>query len=148
MSEQQIQGNLSDAGDKANLDAIQAARAGVAYKLKLFQSTFHPTNVSAKADFAAHEATYAGYAAQALAWSADGFGVDGNWLQVSTRMFFQSTDAVTPNEIGGGWLEDNAGNLTEYFTLTTPVELDAAGKFMAVTLTLSGRAGLAADVEY
>jgi len=133
MAEQHVQSDLTAAAELAGLTAKRTALALA--NLKLFKSDFTPTRDSVVGDFAAAEADFTGYAAVALSWSAVGIGADLRPTIISTRAFFQATDAVTPNEIGGAWLETAAGALYEYWVFITPISLSDALAYIGAVVT-------------
>jgi hypothetical protein len=73
--------------------------------LHLYQSTFTPTPANVAADFLAAEATFTGYAPQALTYGAVGVDATGVPTALSDRAFFQATDGASPNQIGGCWVQ-------------------------------------------
>jgi hypothetical protein len=109
------------------LQQITAERTRLlAAKMKLYQSTFNPDPTNVVADFVAAEATFTGYAAVTIVWNAVGVDQDGGYSAIGSNCFFQATDAVTPNTIGGCWIEDSAGALKEFIPFGTPVPMSAA----------------------
>jgi hypothetical protein len=114
----------SQSGDLARITAERTRL--LAAKFKLYQSSFAPNADSVIGDFNAAEADFTGYAAAVIVWDAIGLGSDGHYQAVGSDCFFQATDAVSPNDIGGAWLETGAGALVEYYPFNTPISLSVA----------------------
>jgi hypothetical protein len=119
-----------------------------AAKVRLFKSSFVPTPDSDVAAFIAAEANFAGYAAGLPTYSAVGIDATGNYVFVTSRLFYQATDAVTPNDIGGFWLESAGGVLQCFGIFAAPISLNAALKFLALTLDMYGVPGGTSQAEY
>jgi len=103
-------------------------------KIKLFKMALVPSPITPVADFNTNEADFAGYAAVTVAaFSAVAIDADERAVIVSPRAFFQATDGVTPNSIGGAWLETAAGVLIEYVTFPQPLQMSAALAYIAAT---------------
>jgi len=102
-----IQQDLTALTQEGVFDQLSEAVAGVlsGAKLHLFKSGFTPTFNSVAADFAAQECDFTGYAASTLTWSAPGLDSTGQPITISDRAFFQATDALAPNTVGGAWLQ-------------------------------------------
>lgn len=125
---------VADAADTlaAELAALTARLVTLAgAELHLYQSTFVPDENSLLADFTAAEADYTGYASVVLTYSAIALDEDGGYVAVTNRAFFQATDAVSPNTIGGAWVETAGAGLIEYFPFAVPVPMTEALASMA-----------------
>ena len=124
----------SNSGDK---DRVSAERTRLAAaKLKLYQSTFIPGPTNVVADFVAAEASFTGYVAHTITWNPVSLGADGKWQAESDQAFYQATDAVSPNTIGGAWLETAAGALVEYIPFPIPVNMTVALAQLTLQLAL------------
>lgn len=143
--DQQSVGVISDGGQVFSLGLLRTAL--LAAKLKLYQSTFTPTRSSLIADFNAAEADFTGYAAATIVWSAVGIDAGNNARSTGSRAFYQATDAVTPNVIGGCWLEDSTGVLVGYYPFTAPVGIPAALSFVSVSVVIGPQGPVTADIE-
>jgi len=97
-SSQTVEGGLE------MLAEIRAGLIGTASKLRLFQSTFNPTDQNVEADFEAAEANFTGYAAVSITWAAPGIDPTDGATMYGTRGLFVASDAVAPNTIGGCWI--------------------------------------------
>lgn len=116
--------------------------------VKLFQASFDPDENSVVADFAAAEADFTGYAAVTLGtWSTIGVSAEGEVVALATRAFFQATDAVAPNVIGGYWLETAGGDMDHFVRFDPPVLLTTALSFLAVTISITTPGVGGADIE-
>jgi len=148
MAEQEAAGVQPVTGKVDQLGAIKTLVTGA--KLHLFKSSFTPTPDSTEADFVAAECAFTGYVAVVITWSAVGLGVDDVARMVGSRSFFQATDAVSPDTVGGFWIESSAGppGIVEWYAiLATPVPIDVALRFIAVTPTVGSDGSVVADVE-
>jgi hypothetical protein len=119
-----------------NVDSMGIRRTNLAAaKLRLFLQSFVPTPASLQAAFLAAEATFTGYPAGGIVvtWSAVGVDAEGVATMIGSRSFFQATDAVTPNLIGGAWLETAAGLVEEYCVFQPPVDMTFALAWLGVT---------------
>lgn len=137
---------ISDSGDDAVVADLLALLA--ASKVRLFKDGLAPGPHNVRADFVAAEATFTGYAAAVPTYSALAVDAAGNAVGVSSRMFFQATDAVNPNLIAGAWQETAAGALLWYWIFPAPVPLLLALKFLALVLTVRYRGPMSLEVEY
>lgn len=135
----------SQAGQVVVLGAVRTFLSGA--KCKLFQSSLIPTPTTLQAAFAAAIATFTGYADFVIVWSAVGIGADGNAYIVGSRAFFQATDGVTPNTLGGFWLEDAGGDLLCYGVFSSPIPIEAALDFIAITPTWGAFGPTTAEVQ-
>lgn len=138
---------LTETNEAAKNKLATLLTALVGAKLKLYQSSFAPVQNSPLSAFAAAEADFAGYAAATLTWSAMGVQGDGTPSAVSSRAFFQATDAVTPNQIGGAWLELAGGEIWGYFPFNDPADLQTALSWVALTVTATEPGSSYAFVE-
>lgn len=120
--------------------AIQADLA--ASKLRLFNETLVPTVVTTKAELIAAETTLTGYPAggYALATWGDPLLVTGGGAVITSPLVpvaYASGPTVT---IGGGWVEDAAGNVRAVFIFDPVRTLAAVGDgFSFVRQLLYGR---------
>lgn len=141
MSTQFVDGSNSNEGTALVLAALIATGGSLnGAKLKLFQSSFSPTPASKAADFATAEADFTGYTAAPVTWSAIGVDSASNPSCLSDRVFFQATDALSPNTIGGCWLENETTGTTpvdtavEYYVFDNPVPMLTSGAFLGVVI--------------
>jgi len=78
------------------------------------------------------EATYTGYARQAVVWFPRGIDALGRETMRAHNLNFTPSDSVTPNTITGVFLTDNAtvgmGHLLLSAQLATPVALNGASQ--------------------
>jgi hypothetical protein len=135
-------GVMTRSGKIEALTELLAGKLGTAAKLRLWVVGFAPNPNSTEADFEANEASFTGYAAVTLTWSAIGIDAANNAAAVSNRAFFQATDAVTPNRIAGAWIDVTTAPgppaidiAPDYYPFDNPVEMGAALDFVAVTIT-------------
>lgn len=78
-------------------------------------------------------ATYTGYAAQAMTWSAVFADPDGSFATDSGLHVFQPTDAVTPNVVSGYHVTNTAGTVLLFAEMfAAPISLPNA--FSAVRI--------------
>lgn len=147
---QQLAGTTTKLGRVESLTELLAAALLTGAKLGLYKSSFTPNPESVEADFEAAEADYTGYAEVALTWSAVGYRGDAEAFAVSNRAFFQATDDVAPNTIGGAWLKSriDAGPPAVdipavYYPFPVPVQMIQAldtisGEVIATSPNLAG----------
>lgn len=128
-----IAGRMSDTGKQKELaDRLTDVLLG---ELHLYQSSFIPTEQSLLADFTAAEANFVGYAAHEIVMSAVAPDSDGGFVSVSNRAFFQATNDVTPNTIGGAYVTTNAAAaLRGFFEFPVPIPLTEALAYLAAVL--------------
>lgn len=112
---------ISKDGDLSRLVA-ERTRLALA-KLKLYKSSFIPTNQSLLADFVAAEADFSGYAFATLSWDAVGVDSLGNYFTEGSNSLFQASDALNPNTIGGAWIETATGTLVMFLPFDVPVNM-------------------------
>lgn len=151
MPQQTVPGANTIEGVVAALTALLAGVPWTGAKLHLYLSSFAPTPANVSADFVAAEATFTGYAPAALMYSAIGMDATGNPTVLSSRSYFQATDNVHPNTIGGCWVQyDVTGppathTSVEYYPFTTPVPMNTALAFLGVVLGIQmpGQTGFA-----
>lgn len=141
MATDTVLGNPTDEGSEAILAALLASTAAWSgAKVHLYQSSFAPTRKSVAADFIAAEANFTGYAPIALTYSAIGVDADGNPTAVTNRAFFQASDAVTPNSIGGAWVQEDVTGppathqSVRYYQFPNPIPMATASAFIAVVI--------------
>lgn len=137
---------ITDEADVTQLTAQATLLTGA--MLKLYQSSFMPGQSNVIADFTAAEADFNGYAAVALTWSPVAIGVDGNFVIESNRAFFQATDALAPNQIGGCWVETAGGDLIGFFQFDPPVNMTLALQYLATIVKVRFRGQTSADINY
>lgn len=126
------QSYLSLAGAKVIALERQTALANVV--MHLFQAGFSPTPGNVLADFAAHEATYDGYAAETIAtWAAPVLAGVGYAIYAPTQTFRWVFATGVGNSIAGYYLVDAAGNLIDYCVFDSPIPM--AGPDQAVIKT-------------
>lgn len=103
---------------------------------KLYQSTFTPDENSIVTDFDAAEADFTGYAAGTLGMNAVAPDTDGGYVSISDSMFFQASDAVAPNTIGGVWFENSGGSLLSFYPFPSPIGVTGALNYISLLLAL------------
>lgn len=81
----------------------------VGAEIHLFTNDYLPTGITVIADMT--EATYSGYAAEAITWLAVSSADDGTIEVIGTAGEFRPTDDVVPNQCYGFWIENGAGVL-------------------------------------
>ena len=134
-------------GDVATMTALRTTLANA--RLRLFKAGFAPNYDTTLANLAANECDYTGYAALTLTWSAVGIGGDGLPQIISNRSFFQATDAVTPNTVGG-WFLDTGGMGPVglgYGVMDPTVPMTVALAFLAMVVNISADGKVTASVE-
>jgi hypothetical protein len=140
VAQQVAPGNLTQEGTEAALTTLLAGVPLAGAKVHLYQSTFAPTLRSVAADFIAAEANYTGYAPVALTYSGVGLDSAGNPTVLTNRAYFQATDAVTPNTIGGCWVQsDTVGppathTSVEWYPFPSQVPMTTALAFLGLVL--------------
>jgi hypothetical protein len=140
-------GSWTTEGVQDSLTTMIAGDPFAGAHLHLYQSSFNPNTASKAADFAAAEATFTGYAAAPLTYSAIGIDQAGNPTVLSGRAFFQATDAVTPNTIGGCWVQRDVvgppavATSVEWYPFNPPVPMSSALAFVGVVLGIQAPAG-------
>lgn len=109
-------------------------------KAHLYQASFTPGAGSKAEDFAAAEADYTGYASAPLTYSAIGVDAGGNPTSLSARVFFQPTDAVAPNSIGGVWVEKDVTGPPAvetsivFFPFAAPIPMNGPTNFIGIVI--------------
>lgn len=117
-------------------------------KIRLFKAPFVPNPTTTQAEFVAQECGFGGYAAVVLgAWNAVGIDQSGQAQCGSSDAFFQATDAVTPENVGGAWLETATAGLYEYCVFPVPIPMVAALQFIAMNWHLRQPGPGFVDVE-
>jgi len=140
MPQQVANGVETTEGAALMLGELLAGAAWDGAKMHLFQSSFAPTPASNAAAFAEAEADFTGYAPAALTYSGQGIDASGTPTAITDRVFFQATDGVTPNTIGGCWIEYDSmatppvDTSLEYYIFPTPVPMVSAGAFCGVVV--------------
>jgi hypothetical protein len=104
-------------------------------KIRLFKSSFNPTPANVQADYLAAECDFTGYPAGGIAETWSPVGTDFTYAATiaGSRSFFQATDGVAPNDVGGMWIESAGGVVEYYCKFATPVPLRTALSWLAVT---------------
>lgn len=102
-------------------DAIAGTLAGA--EVHLTKSSLLMTRSTVKADLTAIEADYNTYAAEAVTWGPASISDDGNIEYLGTLGEFRPTDALAPNEIHGGWIENTGGDLLWCFMFDNPLPM-------------------------
>jgi len=142
MAIQTVAGLQTIEGSVEALTELLAGKIGTAGKVRLYLAAFNPGPASVEADFEAHEASFTGYLAVALTWSAVALDDQNRAVAVSLRSFFQATDGAHPNLIGGAWIDVTTAagppaidRAVDYYQFPAPVPLNGALDFVAVTIT-------------
>lgn len=141
MATQITPGAQSQGGGIEVLTELTGGAFGTGSTIGLYKSSFVPNRLSSYADFDAAKADFTGYAPVDVTWDAPGVDGNGKATTQSQDAFFQATDDVTPNTIGGVYLytETAAGPpavrvIQNYYQFLTPVSLSVALAFMTVKL--------------
>jgi hypothetical protein len=94
---------------------------------RLFASSYTPSVNTVLSDLTAIEATFTGYAPIVLAMTQG--AVDGTGLPYSQSQLlkFVATDAVTPNQIYGWWVDDGTNVLEVQLFNNNPIPMATAG---------------------
>jgi hypothetical protein len=122
--------------------ALAAATVYSGAKLHLYQSSFSPTKQNVAADYLAAECNFTGYTAATLMYSSIGVDADGNPTALSNRAFFQATDAVSPNNVGGCWVQEDVTGppathtAIRWFPFQAPIPMNTALAFIGIVLGL------------
>jgi hypothetical protein len=130
-------------GDVATLTTMLAGAPWAGAKLHLYQSSFAPNKGNVAADFTAAEANFTGYAPVALTYSAIGLDSNSDVASLSNRAFFQASDGVSPNTIGGCWVQlDVVGppashTSVEFYSFPTPLDVNSALQFIGVVVSVA-----------
>lgn len=122
----------------ADTTALKTQLVADGYVAKLYKAGWAPDADSVAADFDAHEADFTGYASTTNGgagrlWSGPAIDQAGNVGIVSPSNYFQATDAVAPNMIGGMWIEKTAGDVYRRIPFPEPVDMTAALRFLDAT---------------
>jgi len=132
-----------------SLSAVPVAAGLVTPKVKLFTAGPSPiTPDSVPADFT--EATFAGYAAGALALPLLGsINIDPNHLGQHNEVDFLAGAVVAPGEsILGYWIDDSVGAPTKMYMgeiFETPIPIAVAGDYISLDVVFS--AELTAELQ-
>lgn len=110
-------------------NATERQTAYAASVLHLFQSSLTPTTSTTKAEFTAAEATFDDYVTKALAtWFAPILAPLSGYQIVSPLVQWAcAADQVTPNDIGGAWMEDAATKVRMMAVFDTILPMAFAG---------------------
>lgn len=130
----------------ATLDAGLVQTALAVSTLRLFKNPLAVGSNTTVADFI--EATYTGYAAQALATvpaPVNDATLGGVSIFVPSHLFTCSLAPVAPETIHGWWLEDTTGKCVAAGNFTTPFVITNIGDTVPLQVTLNFQsAGLTA----
>jgi len=127
------------------MQALTTLLAGASWsgaKLHLYKSSFAPGPSNVAADFLAAEANFTGYAPVTLTYSSIGVDANGSPVALTNRAFFQATDAVSPNTIGGCWVENDIGTTpvvktsVEFYQFQSPIPMSLALQFIGVVVAV------------
>jgi hypothetical protein len=126
-------GNVVD----ATTEIAEAVANG--YVVNLFKSGFAPNNLMVHADFLANVCDFTGYAAKTIGGAGFLFvgpmvNAAGDIVYATPSMTWIATDAVTPNSVGGGWVENTANAVRRYFVFPAPKQMDQALDFIDFTI--------------
>lgn len=130
---------LMGPGDLNATDTVLLASKRTAYNggdMALYQSSFEPDPTSVVGDFEAAEADFTGYARVTLAMEAIAPDSDGGYVSISNSGFFQATDGVAPNTIGGIFFETAAGAILSYYPFPVPIGITGALQYLQAILYL------------
>lgn len=142
----------SQAGAIVDAGTLKAEFVANGYVIKAFQTGWAPTPLSVAADFDAHECDFTGYASQTVGgagrlWSAIFIDAEGRVVFASPNSIFQATDAVAPNQVGGYWIENTAGDVRKYALFTPPIPLISALAAFILTIYEQGDGPGYSDVD-
>lgn len=144
MAQQTAQGTQAREGGIEVLTELATADFGSNATLNLYKTGWSPTDGSVYADFDSHKADYTGNSEQGITWDSAGIGADGKPAMASADLFFQATDAVTPNTIAGAYLTIQTATgppvvrkLAAYYPFLTPVPMTAALAYCTVKLVVN-----------
>jgi len=131
--------NESQAGLVIDATALIAEAVTDGYIVHLFVEGFAPTPLSTHADFLANEATFTGYASKSVGGVGELF--IGPMLNSQNQVVFATpslnwiaTDGVTPNNIGGYWVENTANAVRRYSVFPVPVPMIVALDFVNIEI--------------
>jgi hypothetical protein len=136
---QAAQESFSQAGEIQDLTTLKADFVTNGYILRLFQAPFAPTNLTTEAAFVSNECNFTGYASVSLGGAGKLFvgpAIDSqnNVVLISFPVTMVATDAVSPNTVGGFWIEDTALAVRRFCIFPTPVDMTEALTFIEVTI--------------
>lgn len=123
-----LSGNAGITGTQDFTFANPSTPSGLTGKsFRLFKATYTPSVNTVLADLTEIEADFTGYAPITLAMT-QGY-VDGTSTPVSQSQLlkFLATDAVTPNQIYGWWVDDGTNVLEVQLFSNPPVPMASAG---------------------
>lgn len=126
-------------GCKAHAELVQAEF--VNSKLRLFKTGFAPLANTPRSAYLAQEADYSGYPAGGVtlaAWN-DPILTAGSGYQIGSplsQFMFDSGEGDVGNVIGGGWLEDAAGNIWIAFGFAGDIPMETDGQGIPLNLIM------------
>ena len=142
MLQEIVNGPIQEGGIE-ELKELIAGKIGTAAKLKLFKSSFSPSQTSVNADFVASECDFVGYLGKALTMGTPGLDSDGHAVSYSGDSIFTATDATTPNSVGGCWIEVETATTPSpvyapyrYFQFPNPIPMASALATLSVTVAM------------
>lgn len=113
------------------------AGALLAAEFHLVKADFTPSRDLLIADLVAIEADYNTYAAEAITFGPATIADTGEIEYIGAAGEFRPTDALAPNEIWGGWVENGAGVLLWIFKFDAALSMGTV--LDAILLTLRYR---------
>ena len=119
-------------------------------KMRLFKSTFVPSQTSTYTDFDAAEVAFTGYGPFTMAGGySDGLDAAGNALVMANDLAaFDQTGTGTVDTVGGWFIEDTAGSkVLLYNSFEAPVSMDTLGNGIRVKAFVELTEESGADVE-
>lgn len=135
----EVQQSKSQAGMIQDLTTLKTEFVADGYHVHLFVAGFNPGPNSTHADFTGAEATFTGYSVKDIGGAGFLFigpmiDANGNVVLATPAMDWIATDAVTPNMIGGYWVEDTANGIRRYGVFNPAVPMATALAFMEMTI--------------
>lgn len=116
---------------------------GLSLKVKLAQAPFNPVVTSAPGDFT--EATFTGYVAQAITAFVTPHNDANNQsiAEGSTLALFTGTGVLTtPQDIGGYWVEDSAGEYVGGEAFSAPFHMTGAATPLSFAVAVMANRGV------
>lgn len=129
----------SQAGNVIDANTLKTEFVANGYIVHLFLENNAPTPQWTHTDFAAVEAGFTGYAPIELGgagflWNGPLLNSQDQIVLESAAANFVATDAVTPQNIGGWWIENTATAVRRYGIFPIPLPMIAAMQFINMTL--------------
>lgn len=129
----------ASSGNVIDANTLKTEFVANGYIVHLFLENNAPTPQWTHTDFAAVEAGFTGYAPIALGgagflWNGPLLNSQGQIVLESSAANFVATDAVTPQNIGGWWIENTATTVRRYGIFPIPLPVIAAMQFINMTL--------------